>query len=69
MSIEGIWLPIITPFKNDKVDFEAYKNLIDYYISKGICGLIPMDKVDINDINIRELPIEDIVKGLYQGLA
>lgn len=42
MRIEGIWLPIITPFKNDKVDFEAYKNLIDYYIKKGISGLIPM---------------------------
>jgi len=28
-----------------------------------------MDKVDINDINIRELPIEDIVKGIYQGLT
>jgi 4-hydroxy-tetrahydrodipicolinate synthase len=42
MSIEGLWLPIITPFKNDNIDFEAYKNLIDYYINKGICGLIPM---------------------------
>ncbi len=28
-----------------------------------------MDKLDINDINIRELPIEDIVKGIYKGLA
>lgn len=28
-----------------------------------------MDKLDINDINIRELPIEDIVKGIYQGLV
>lgn len=42
MSIEGIWLPIITPFKNDTIDFKAYKNLIDYYIRKGIYGLIPM---------------------------
>lgn len=28
-----------------------------------------MDKLDINDINIRELPIEDIVKSIYQGLV
>lgn len=28
-----------------------------------------MDKLDINDINIRELPIEEIVKGIYQSLA
>lgn len=25
-----------------------------------------MDKVEINDINIKELPIEDIVKGIYK---
>jgi 4-hydroxy-tetrahydrodipicolinate synthase len=42
MSIEGVWLPIITPFKNDNMDFKAYENLIDHYINKGISGLIPM---------------------------
>jgi len=42
MSLSGIWLPIITPFLNDKVDFAAYKKMIDYYISKGITGLIPL---------------------------
>jgi 4-hydroxy-tetrahydrodipicolinate synthase len=42
MSIEGVWLPIITPFKNDNIDFKAYENLIDHYINKGISGLIPM---------------------------
>ena len=42
MKIEGIWLPIITPFKNNEVDYESYKRLIDYYIDKGISGLIPL---------------------------
>jgi len=42
MKIEGIWLPIITPFKNDEVDYDSYKRLIDYYIAKGITGLIPL---------------------------
>jgi len=42
MQIQGIWLPLITPFKNDEVDYESYKRLIDYYISKGITGLIPL---------------------------
>jgi len=42
MKLEGIWLPIITPFLNDEVDFESYRGLIDYYIDKGISGLIPL---------------------------
>lgn len=40
MNIEGIWLPIITPFINDEVDFESYQKLIDHYIPKGISGII-----------------------------
>ncbi len=42
MNPTGIWLPIITPFKNDKIDCQSYKNLIDHYISKGIHGIIPL---------------------------
>ena len=42
MKMKGVWLPIITPFKNDKIDFESYQNLIDHYISKGIHGIIPL---------------------------
>ncbi|MFV0342686.1 MAG: dihydrodipicolinate synthase family protein, partial [Anaerocolumna sp.] len=42
MQITGVWLPIITPFKEDKIDYESYKNLIDYYTGKGIDGLIPL---------------------------
>lgn len=40
--IKGIWLPIITPFLDDEVDFKSYKRLIDYYIDTGISGLIPL---------------------------
>jgi len=40
MSIEGVWLPIITPFRNDEIDYVSYKNLIDFYIGKGISGII-----------------------------
>jgi len=42
MKIEGLWLPIITPFKNNEIDYVSYKRLIDYYIDKGISGLIPL---------------------------
>ncbi|MBY6036923.1 4-hydroxy-tetrahydrodipicolinate synthase [Fictibacillus nanhaiensis] len=42
MKIEGVWLPIITPFINGKVDIQSYVRLIDYYIDQGISGLIPL---------------------------
>ncbi len=42
MKLKGVWLPIITPFKNDKIDFKSYKKLIDHYLSKGISGIIPL---------------------------
>ncbi|OPJ62381.1 4-hydroxy-tetrahydrodipicolinate synthase [Clostridium oryzae] len=42
MKLNGVWLPIVTPFVNDKVDFESYRSLIDYYIPTGISGLMPL---------------------------
>ncbi|HMA65970.1 MAG TPA: dihydrodipicolinate synthase family protein, partial [Chitinispirillaceae bacterium] len=41
MNLKGVWLPIITPFYNDTIDWTSYKTLIDHYISKGITGIIP----------------------------
>lgn len=42
MKPEGIWLPIITPFTDDKLDMAAYRRMIDFYIGKGIHGLVPL---------------------------
>lgn len=42
MALSGIWLPIITPFSNGKIDHKSYKNLIDHYTNTGISGLIPL---------------------------
>lgn len=40
MKVEGVWLPVITPFINDEIDFVSYQRLIDHYIPKGISGVI-----------------------------
>ena len=40
MQLKGVWLPIITPFLNDEVDYDSYRTLLDHYISKGVSGLI-----------------------------
>lgn len=42
MKPEGIWLPIITPFIDDKPDMVSYRRMIDIYIGKGIQGLVPL---------------------------
>ena len=43
MQINGVWLPIVTPFHKDKVDFKKYKKMIEHYISKGVTGIIPLN--------------------------
>lgn len=42
MQLTGVWLPIITPFQEDKIDYTSYKKLIDHYSDKGISGMIPL---------------------------
>jgi 4-hydroxy-tetrahydrodipicolinate synthase len=38
----GVFLPVITPFTGGKVDIEAYRRLLGYYLGKGIHGLVPL---------------------------
>ena len=33
-------MPIITPFNNDSIDYVSYKNLIEFYIQKGVSGIM-----------------------------
>jgi 4-hydroxy-tetrahydrodipicolinate synthase len=42
MKISGLWLPLVTPFKNGDVDFSSYERLIEHYIAKGVDGLFPL---------------------------
>lgn len=36
----GIWLPLVTPFRNDVVDHAALKQLVAHYCKSGIAGLV-----------------------------
>lgn len=42
MSINGVWVPVITPFKEDKVDFDSYERLVEHYIKHGAHGIMPV---------------------------
>lgn len=59
MQLTGVYLPIITPFLNDKIDYESYKRLIDYYSDKGISGIIPLGTTGevptLNDYEFEEM--------------
>jgi 4-hydroxy-tetrahydrodipicolinate synthase len=40
--ISGLWLPLITPFKDGAVDFSSYERLIEHYLALGVDGLFPL---------------------------
>ena len=40
--IQGLWLPLITPFKDGAVDFDSYARLVEHYIALGVDGLFPL---------------------------
>lgn len=42
MAIKGVFVPLITPFKEDKVDFNSYKKMVNFYLSKGVTGFVPL---------------------------
>jgi 4-hydroxy-tetrahydrodipicolinate synthase len=44
MSIKprGVWMPLITPFKDGAVDFASYERLVAHYVGLGVDGLFPL---------------------------
>lgn len=38
----GIWLPIVTPLRNDEVDIDALQRLADYYLRTKISGFVAL---------------------------
>jgi 4-hydroxy-tetrahydrodipicolinate synthase len=40
--ISGLWLPLITPFRDGAVDYASYERLVAHYVSLGVDGLFPL---------------------------
>jgi 4-hydroxy-tetrahydrodipicolinate synthase len=40
--IGGVWVPLITPFKDGLIDFPSYRRLIEHAIAAGASGLFPL---------------------------
>src|SRR5215208_3263206 len=57
--IKGLWLPIVTPFKDGAVDFKSYERLIEHYLALGVDGLFPLgttgESPTLDDAEIDEI--------------
>jgi 4-hydroxy-tetrahydrodipicolinate synthase len=42
MRFSGVWLPIITPFKDGEIDYAGYERLLDHYVRAGVSGVVPL---------------------------
>ena len=42
MKIEGVLVPLITPFKDGKIDLKSYEKMVNHYIEQGVNGIIPL---------------------------
>ena len=41
-KISGLWLPLVTPFKDGAIDRTSYERLVSHYIACGVYGLLPL---------------------------
>ncbi len=42
MKYQGLYTAIVTPFKDNKVDYDAFKALIEAQIAGGVDGIVPV---------------------------
>jgi 4-hydroxy-tetrahydrodipicolinate synthase len=65
-KISGLWLPLVTPFKDGAVDFSSYERLIDHYLAEGVDGLFPLgttgESPALDDDEIDELVERTVAK-------
>jgi 4-hydroxy-tetrahydrodipicolinate synthase len=40
--LSGVWVPLVTPFKDGQVDLANYRRLIGHYLARGVAGLFPL---------------------------
>lgn len=41
LQLKGLFTALVTPFKDDRVDDEAFQSLVEWQIGKGVHGLVP----------------------------
>lgn len=41
-AISGIWVPLVTPFRDGSVDCASLERLVEHYVGQGASGLFPL---------------------------
>ena len=67
-TISGLWLPIVTPFRDGAVDFQSYQQLIDHYLALGIDGLFPLGTTG-EAPTLEEAEIDELVERTVERVA
>lgn len=68
MKINGVWLPIITPFANGVIDYDSYEKMIDHYLSYDISGLIPLGTTGEIPV-VTDVEYEEIIERTVAAVA
>jgi 4-hydroxy-tetrahydrodipicolinate synthase len=66
--VTGLWLPIITPFKDGAVDFASYERLIEHYLARGLDGLFPLGTTGESP-TLDEAEIDELVARTVETVA
>jgi 4-hydroxy-tetrahydrodipicolinate synthase len=40
--LTGVWIPLITPFKDGRIDLSSYRRIVEHYVGRGVSGLFPL---------------------------
>ncbi len=76
--VNGVLIPLVTPFIDGRVDIAAYRQLVVHYLAKGVHGLIPLGTtgesptIEENEYNQIVEATVDVVKGkvpVYVGVS
>ena len=66
--ISGLWLPLVTPFKDGAVDYTSYERLVAHYIADQVPGSIEQFQRD-RKTYVRVVDYQKMRKGVGMLLA
>lgn len=65
---EGIWVPVITPFKNGQIDVAALKSLVASLVNSGVHGLVACGTTG-EAAHLSEEEQETVLKTLLESVT
>jgi 4-hydroxy-tetrahydrodipicolinate synthase len=78
VMLAGVWIPLITPFKDGRVDLSSFRRLIEHYLACDVAGLFPLGTtgeaptLDDNEVDEIVATTVEIVAGrlpVFVGLG